>query len=337
MIPPGGAWLLLAKIALLLVSWRTLRELGVSRIGAGMGLAVLLLGNAAFSLLPHVPSDDDYPLVMNASMASLFVIAGVVILARYLCRRFGAPATKRSGPRFQWAGLAVPAIFVIALVVSRAGDRGDRRDRRPAAAPAVSMSMVSVTHPGWWYLPEVVPGIATGLGNLPLAAGAMGASPPASSPFNEVLLSRARQPGLPPAYKAVALIYLVELRAFETIQAIWFPLIGVLALGWLAASSADGEPRGRLRVFFVTSGVIFAAGVSVVFLAGSAGESAPQLKWALSRALVPGLYLGTLSLVVVTDRVLARATTGWRYAVWAGLVAVMTFGTWFRMGIGATL
>lgn len=105
------AWLFLSQIALAFVFHRFLREMGVSRLGCWIGAAILMTGNTALSLLPHIVYDHDYPYVMNLYTDSLFGIAGWLMVVMYLiqrCRHAGRDVQMTALGR----SLIVPALIV---------------------------------------------------------------------------------------------------------------------------------------------------------------------------------------------------------------------------------
>jgi hypothetical protein len=205
-------------------------------------------------------------------------------------------------------------------------------------ASAASLSIASAR---WWYLPVIVPGLPMGFGNFPFPAmlGAPGDVGPTNprvldDAVNERLIEHFR--GAPEtAFRYRFAIYAFETRLFQMVQAIWFPLAGVVLLGfglmtrWPAQDGASGR---TLRVLWVSAATALPAAGAFVFFANSKGGNALLWKWALTRALEPGLCLATVAFVLVADRVLLRIESPRaRMAAWCALIALMSFGTLFRV------
>lgn len=200
---------------------------------------------------------------------------------------------------------------------------------------------VSISDPRWWYLPHVVLGVPTGFGNLP-APAAMMPGPPRQRPNleNPALIDSAasanarlvdRFQGLtrPAIYDVADPWYLVELRVFQGVRVIWFPLLGLLALGWLAASGAVSIAAG----FFARVAVVsFALGLGGVVLANSPGGDAFYWKWALTRVLEPGLCMAMIALVVAADYLIARRPSPrTQRLLWGALALLMSLSTLLRI------
>jgi hypothetical protein len=107
-------WLYVSQIAFVLVLFRLLRQLSLSRGAAAIGVIILMLGGSALSLLPYIMYDHDYPLIMNIYADSVFGIAGFVIVVMYLLHP-GSSDEDASGPLWGPADFVVPAVIMMAF------------------------------------------------------------------------------------------------------------------------------------------------------------------------------------------------------------------------------
>jgi hypothetical protein len=405
-------WLYLSQIAMLFLLHRFLSFLGVSRFGSVVGVVILMLGNAALSLLPHIIYDHDYPLIMDVYADSLFGLGGWLILVMYWvdCARDIPDDDRNDTPSAGnwWWTLLVPASIVMAfnytaelnivivfitlaalvtvsqlkriaslriarlsltalmamtLVLGCAALAGafeggvfagklasaSRKASSPFWEQDASSATMSITDAKWWYLPYLVPGFDNGFGNLPVpvfvlagsnADPAIEATRAMSESTNGKFLDRVGTDKSGTAFKYINVLYLIEMRLFDTLRVIWFPVLGLVGLGGLLAivprtppRKVDGSEREwlTLRLFWFIAAASFLAGLSVVFLTNSVNGSALFWKWALTRFLEPGLCLGMVAFVVVLDRLLRLVRTSLQRVAWIVLSALMSFGTLFRI------
>lgn len=200
---------------------------------------------------------------------------------------------------------------------------------------------VSVSDPRWWYLPHVVLGVPTGFGNLPAPAAMMPGAPrqrpnlenPAlidsAASANARLVDRFQGLTRPAIYDLADPWYLVELRVFQGVRVIGFPLLGLLALGWMAAAGTVSSAAGFFSRLAIVS---FALGLGGVVLANSPGGDAFYWKWALTRILEPGLCLAMIALVVAADRLISGRPSPRAQRLWWGVLALlMSLSTLLRI------
>jgi hypothetical protein len=396
-------WLYVSQLAMIVVLFRFLAAVHVSRVGCAFGVWILMAGSSAFSLLPHIMYDHDYPLLLDIYTDSLFGLAGCLIIVLYLLDFCQAevPATDHAS-RWWWVRLFVPATImaafnytaeldiviigaillglilvapwrrltparipplrVVAILVVfgtavllgalQGGVLADRMasTNRKAASPfwekGASSARISIAHPSWWYLPYIIAGFSTGFGNMPVPSVVttdMNLTPAAqfqasiNEPINGKFLKRFVAEESGSGFKYRNLIYVLELRFFQTLRAVWFPFAGIAALGWLVFSSganprAPGGRSGRLQMFWLIAASAFFTGLVVTFFTNAVGGNALFWKWALSRLFEPGLCLAMIALVIVLDSfTLSGRLSRWRYAVWAGMSAFLAFPTLFRI------
>lgn len=397
-----NVWLYVTQIGFMLLVFRMLLELGASRAGSVFGMIYLMLGNAALSLLPRIPYDHDYPVIMNVYADSVFGLAGFLIVTWFLM----ALVWRESAPsRARWPALAVPAVFVMAfnytaelnmamvlgtvamlcavvplrrvfgfhvpfkplaamlLVCSLAAVAGAIQGgvlssrfagaegrKSPFFEQEASSSKMTVTDVRWWYLPEVLPGFLTGFGNMSLPQFYLADQKLSRidqiqwtilQSMNQPLLDQFFADTTGSAFRYIHPIYLAEMRLFQVLRLLWFPIVGLSSLGILLRFAprltarmfaANEDALARLRLFWLIGAATFGVGLVVVFFTNATDGNALFWKWALTRAFEPGLLLTMLAFALVMDGVLRMMPSrGWRYAVWFGLAVVMSFGTLFRI------
>jgi hypothetical protein len=218
-----------------------------------------------------------------------------------------------------------------------------RKSDSPFWERQASAAAISAASARWWYLPVIVPGLPMGFGNLPFPAmiagpGDVGPTDPRvlNDPINEKLISHFYQAPLT-AFRYRFAIYAFEVRLSQMVQAVWFPLAGVVLLGagllagrWfpLVASGSDRA----VRVLWLSAATALPAAGAFVFFANSTNGNALLWKWALTRALEPGLCLAMIAFVLVAERTLLHIESRRaRTVAWVVLVALMSFGTLFRV------
>lgn len=397
-----NVWLYVTQIGFMFLGFRTLLELGASRAGSVFGMIYLMLGNAALSLLPRIPYDHDYPVIMNVYADSVFGLAGFLIITCYL---MALVRSERTPVRAWWPTLAVPAVFVMAfnytaelnmamvlgtvamlcavvplrhvfgfhvpfkplaallLVCSLAAVAGAVQGgvlssrfataegrKSPFFEQEASSSKMTVADIRWWYLPEVVPGFLTGFGNMSLPQFYLADQELSRADqvqwtirqsMNQPLLDQFFADTTGSAFRYIHPIYLAEMRLFQVLRLLWFPIVGLSALGILLRFAprltarmfdADAAALARLRLFWLIGAATFGVGLVVVFFTNATDGNALFWKWALTRAFEPGLLLAMLAFALVMDGFLRLSPArGWRYAAWVGLAVVMSFGTLFRI------
>jgi hypothetical protein len=201
---------------------------------------------------------------------------------------------------------------------------------------------MSIRHPSWWYVPSIIPGFGTGFGNVPVptvlltqsaADPAVVASMSVYDSVNAKLIRRFQQDKSNSWFKYINLIYLMEFRTVQTVQALWFPLMGVLGLSLLMRQSTIPRPEfNKLRLFWIATLTAFTAGLAIVCFTNAIGGNALFWKWALTRAFEPGLCFATVGFVVTMDRLtLQFKSSNRRHLTWLALALFMSFGTFFRI------
>jgi len=267
---------------------------------------------------------------------------------------FGVLAAVNARARtWPWARLAtLVAVCAIATLVGAgggglfstriSGESGPRTSS--AAARQASGAQITLVEPRWWYLPYKIVGLETGYGNLPepnLLLRARNADPylekiaSYSQSTNESLIGAFDRDRTWAAYEH--LVYLAELRVGRLVQALWFPLSGVVGLGVLLRTRLADPGSGdadieTLRLFWLITATVFGGSVAFVFFANTAGGNAVFWKWALTRLLEPGLCLATIAIVVALDRVtLAFETPRRRYLTLLAVALVMSCGPLYRI------
>ena len=395
-------WLYVSHVGLMLLLFRFLRELSVSRAGAASGVVMLMVGNSALSLLPFIVYDHDYPLLLNIYTDSVFGIGGYLTILLYLLHIHEKDDDTEHRRWFD-TGSLVPAAIMLAfnctaelnavmvflafgvfivvnvwrrtwtwtlrrmaplaavcglatLIGAQGGGMYSSRfvsDARKQASPFFERdsagARLSLANASWWYLPHKILGFETGYGNLPLPnvlvehahftdVNAEGVAAYSESANVNLIDEFYRDTPRWSSYKN--LIYLVEMRMLHLIQALWFPLCGVVGLGVLLTTEstrpipphrADGD-LDRLRLFWLVSAVSFGTSVAFVFFANTEGGNGVFWKWALTRVLEPGLCLATLAIVVALDRItLAFDSPSRRRNTWIAVVLLMSFGPLYRI------
>jgi hypothetical protein len=104
-------WLFVSQIALAFLLWRTLSAFRVSAAARWFGTGILLFGNSALSLLPHILYDHDYPLVLNIYTDSLLGIAGVLLIVLFVSDAIRPESDRRVWP-------VVPALMMAVFHLS---------------------------------------------------------------------------------------------------------------------------------------------------------------------------------------------------------------------------
>jgi hypothetical protein len=269
-------------------------------------------------------------------MLSLAVMGGGLVLALFDRRaRFNLPVR-------ELVGVLLVSVCAIAAGTMQGGILAGRiasvekKKNTPFLEPSVATAGMTALNPRWWYLTVSLPGglRAIEMGGLPCQLGDVCDS------INDPLLNRFHRGVSGKAFRYIYLIQLAELRFFEALRLVWFPLVGLMALGLLVLSPRFSSLRrtesqqelAPVRLFWLLATGSFTVGFMVVFSANSVGGDAFYWKWALTRVFEAGLCLGMLAFAIAVDRFLRLVPSrSWRYVAWSALAVVMSFATLFRI------
>lgn len=316
-------------------------------VGGWVILVLYLLDRAAAATRPAAWAAMAVPALVVATFnatAELNILVAVLVVASLLL--LGVVRAERTIPARDLA-LLLALVIVTAGLGSLLGGvfagrtaSAERAAASPfweAAADADSARM-SISDPRWYYLPHVVLGLPTGFGNLPAPAAMAPAAAADSRPSLETpgspnvtsangrLLDRFQGTTQPAVYDFIDPWYLAELRIYQAVRVIWFPIAGLAGLGWFVARRAS--PPGS-AFFWRLALVAFAASVGGVVLSNSPGGDAFYWKWGLTRLLEPGLCLAMIAFVMAADLVISPRRA--RYVLWAVLSLLMTASALLRI------
>jgi hypothetical protein len=355
-------WLSISVAMLTIMFYGTLRLFDFSHTRAYVGAAVLMLGNTALSLTHVVVIDSGSPFFYNGYTDTL-VSAGTFFVFLFYLRRIyfnGVTPADCIVPLVlgvtwnmyapQNSLLAIGLLFLTGLIAWRAS----RDYRKYLMALAVLCLAVWIgSFQGGFLAPKKlleetpIPGalkLAAGNKEYHIHAGLTGFRPTSHLPrtkwtpiaWHRYPLIQETAGNQPLRRKVLARLSALYAAAYTfgsnllaAFGLMFFPVLGMSLMGWLAArkkpARPDVSPAADPMHLFAVSLAVFAGGFVVSFFL----DIRNAYKWELSRFMTPGIALSMLLLVIslywIKDRFLKRSRGKYAWLP-AAVFALTLFG-----------
>lgn len=321
-------WLCVSHVALALMTYGSLVQLGLSFRRAVVGTGIILLGQTTLSVTHTVVIDSNSPLLLMGYSDSVRSLGGFAIFLAILWAFEAGIARRVAGPVlgavwFGWGAQAPQNIFLAMSILLFLIARSLRRSPTyllgisvlGCLTTLVSLPLGGLMTPERWREPVRVHGIRNGW-HGPTRVDAFVIKPQVpyvvfgkygpdqALPVPELTLSKLCREGLP---RPVSWwLYQAENQLWHGLKILFFPVLGFFGLG-LVKKSAVEEKVWKFAL------LAFGMGGFVVFLFTVNG-----LRWEWTRLMIPGYSLGMTCLVLLLRR--ARGLT------WLIILCLAGFG-----------
>jgi len=360
-------WLSLSTFALILFFYGFLIYISVSKPAAAMGTFIIMFGNTALSFNPVGVLSSGSPLIMNGYTDSLLAVGSFLVFfiwlnAWYISDKKNVPSTLLIPLILgvSWNIIAPQNIVLWVIIMGSVFLVSLYRKYQWRKVLAISLFFCIVSGIGVLNGGMLTPKLMTdkvdipGIRN-PYAPGSTGILPILPSHIGRVgkrLYSKIRGlkgrlsvfksmnllKGESTLYKYLSVsmaIWKIEGSFWGALRIAFFPIMGIVLLGYILVfantdmSKIDLEPEHfiYLRNFLFVTSLSFAIGFFISFFFIFSGY-----KRALSRFLMCGYCMGTISLIISFSIHTKRSKQSLKILTWFFLTFFVTVGPTFKFG-----